>query len=198
MHSLEALPAEPDSLAQSITHLTLINRSSASIRRAVAGISTIHLLNRMPDPSKDPDVVLEMKRMHRKLGRAASQAEGITRPILNQLLQATQNDTLGIRDRALLLVAYDTLCRRSGLVSLHIEDIKWVQKDGTENLILLLKRSKTDQESTSRWLHLSPQTQIALKDWLKLLDTNDGPIFRGITNTGKINANLSGGQINRI
>ena len=83
---------------------------AASIKRAVAGIATIYKLNRHLDPTKDPDVTLEMRRMHRKLGRSCSQAGIINANTLDKLILATDNSTGGMRDRALLPVAYDTLC----------------------------------------------------------------------------------------
>ena len=73
---LEVFPPNPMILAEFISHLSEKGVSSSTIRRAVAGISTIYRLNRMPDPSKDPEVIISMKRMHRKLGRAARQAQG--------------------------------------------------------------------------------------------------------------------------
>lgn len=39
------LPASADTLASYITNLSKTNRSSASIRRAISGIATIHILN---------------------------------------------------------------------------------------------------------------------------------------------------------
>ena len=113
-----ALPALPLSIANFIITLSNDKRSSAGIRRALCGISTIHKLNRMDDPTKDPDVTLEMRRMHRKLGRSAKQAGSINLDILDQMLLATDDSIRGLRDKALLLVAYDSLCRRSELVSL--------------------------------------------------------------------------------
>lgn len=120
----EALPAEPPLIVEYICKLTGSGRSSASIRRALCGLSAIHRLNRFDDPTKDPDVALEMRRMHRKLGRTSSQANSINVDTLEKMLLATDNSIGGIRDRALLLVAYDTLCRRSKLVSLQVKDVK--------------------------------------------------------------------------
>ena len=51
------------------------------------------------------------------------QAFGITAPILEKMLGATANNLRGVRDRALLLLAYDSMCRRSELVSSRICDI---------------------------------------------------------------------------
>lgn len=113
---LEVFPPDPITLADFIVYISDKGRSSATIRRAIAGISTIFRLNRMPDPSKDPEVIIAMKRMHRKLGRASSQAQAITADVLEKLLATIGNSKRGMRDRALLLIAYDTLCRRSELV----------------------------------------------------------------------------------
>ncbi len=75
--NINAIPAEPHSVVGYICKLTGSGRSSASIRRALCGLSAIHKLNRLEDPTKDPDVNLEMRRMHRKLGRSSSQAGSI-------------------------------------------------------------------------------------------------------------------------
>ena len=45
-------------------------------------MTTIHKLNHFQDPTKDPDVILEMRRMHRKVGGYQKQAFGITSEIL--------------------------------------------------------------------------------------------------------------------
>jgi site-specific recombinase XerD len=98
--------------------------TSAYIRRIIVSISSVHKLNRFEDPAKDCDVQLAIRKMHRKLGSSSKQVAGITRNILETMTDATENDLRGIRDRALLLVAYDTLCRRSELVDLLAEDIR--------------------------------------------------------------------------
>ena len=193
-----ALPAQPQTIVEFIIQLTNSGRSSASIRRAVAGIASIHKLNRFSDPTKDPDVMLEMRRMHRKLGRACNQAQGITSDLLDKMIGATDNNVSGVRDRALLLVAYDTLCRRSELVSLRIEDVKIKSINGEANTSILLRRSKTDQDSTGRWLHLTKRSQEALGSWIRLLNQTEGPLFRGVNRGQHITLKLGSGQINRI
>jgi len=91
--SANALPSDPNSVVQYICKLTDSGRSSASIRRALCGLSAIHKLNRFDDPTKDPDVALEMRRMHRKLGRSSSQAGSINADILEKMILAT-NDSV--------------------------------------------------------------------------------------------------------
>lgn len=197
-NSLEVFPPNPLTLGEFIAQLSDKGIKSATIRRAVAGISTIFRLNRTIDPSKDPEVIIAMKRMHRKLGRASSQAQAITGNVLEKLLATMCQTDRGIRDRALLLIAYDTLCRRSELVSLQIQDVKTIEKDGKKHTTILLRRSKTDQESAGRWLHLSERAQAALNQWLEIIKEDKGPLFRGITNNHKITGQLGAGQVNRI
>jgi len=122
-HDVDALPANPQNVARYISKLTTSGLKSSSIRIIVAAISSIHKLNLLNDPTQHPMVKIELRRMHRTLGRFSQQAFGITTPILEKMLSATANNLRGVRDRALLLLAYDSMCRRSELVSLRIADI---------------------------------------------------------------------------
>jgi site-specific recombinase XerD len=193
-----ALPAQPILVAQYICKLTESGRSSASIRRALCGLSAIHRLNRFDDPAKDPDVTLEMRRMHRKLGRSSSQAWGINANTLERLLSATDNSIRGIRDRALLLMAYDTLCRRSELVSLRVKDVKTIIKDDIEITSILLRKSKTDQDSKGKWLHLSQRAHLALAQWVEQLPEGQEILFCGLNRSLDLSSKIGAGQINRI
>ena len=193
-----ALPAMPNLIVQYISQLTGSSRSSASIRRALCGLSAIHKLNRFDDPTKDPDVALEMRRMHRKLGRSSKQAGSINVNSLEKLLLSTDDSIRGIRDRALLLVAYDTLCRRSELVSLQVKDVRINLKNGIETSSILLRKSKTDQDSTGKWLHLSQRAHLALIEWMKELPKEQEMLFCGLNRALDFSDNIGAGQINRI
>lgn len=195
-----SLPGSPQMVAGFISELADTHHKSASIRRAIAGIAAIHRLNRFEDPTKDPDVTLEIRRIHRLLGRYSKQAHPINETILNQLLAVSGNTTRGIRNRALLLIAYDTLCRRSELVSLKVEDVQWhsVAPDSASSRILL-RRSKTDPYARGRWLDLGVTATSALKSWLDVSDIKEGPIFRSETRKDQNKAEgLTSGQVNRI
>jgi hypothetical protein len=72
LNNESALPANAAMTADFIRQISSSGRSSASIRRAVVAISAIHLFNRFTDPTKDPEVRIAMKRMHRTLGRSAN------------------------------------------------------------------------------------------------------------------------------
>jgi len=94
--------------------------------------------------------------------------------------------------QAIALLAYDSLCRRSELTSLKVENID------KEKLRIRLCRSKTDQDSIGRWIQIASFTNQSLQDWLNCAHIQDGYIFRGIANNGEIANSISPAQINRI
>lgn len=190
-----ALPANHENVSSYIKNLSNGKLKSASIRIAIASISAMHRLNEYHDPTNHTNVKIELRRMHRKLGRGSKQASGINLETLNYMLEYTDRSLIGLRDRALLLTAYDGLCRRSELVELGVEDIS----RGIDNLIKIkLRRSKTDQDGIGRWIKLKTKTQLAIIDWLDTSDIKTGKLFRGINKGNHLSDGLDASQINRI
>jgi site-specific recombinase XerD len=195
-NNITALPANPKIVAQYIRKLSDGQLKSSSIKIAVASIAAIHNLNSLNDPTHHPDVKIEMRRMYRILGRYAKQAYGINKDLLDRMVAATDHSLRGIRDRAILLVAYDSLCRRSELVSLEFEDL--VINSNDESLKLKLRKSKTDPHGIGKNLYLSDEAQNALKEWICKSKISSGKIFRAIAATVKIKDHLNSSQVGRI
>ena len=193
-----SLPANSNLVAQYVKKLTGDHLKSNSIRIAVAAIATIHKLNQSPDPTDHPVVKLEVRRMYRTLGRECKQAYGITNTLLKKMVNSTDKNLRGTRDRAILLMAYDSLCRRSELVSLQVEDLIINNALPEPSFKLRLRRSKTDQDAKGRWVYLGLESQKALNDWLKATDIQSGKIFRGIRKKGELSEGLTSSHINRI
>jgi len=191
-----ALPALPEIVAQYIRRLSAGQLKSSSIKIAVASIAAIHNLNSLNDPTHHPDVKIEMRRMYRTLGRYAKQAYGINKDLLEKMVAATDNSLRGVRDKAILLVAYDSLCRRSELVSLAFEDLTINNQDGS--IKLKLRESKTDPHGIGKNLYLSNEAQDVLKEWIVKSKISSGKIFRAITATGKIQESLNSSHVGRI
>jgi len=85
--------------------------------------------------------------------------------------------------------------RRSELTSLRVEDIEWLANDGAT---ILLRKSKTDQHGSGKWIHLSAETTHALHQWLSATKINEGLIFRGVRSSGAITDGLCESRISRI
>ena len=194
-NNVNALPAKPETVAIFIKNLSTQLKSS-SIKVAVASIAALHNLNSLKDPTQHPDVKIEMRRMYRTLGRYAKQAYGINKDLLEKMVAATDNSLRGVRDRAILFVAYDSLCRRSELVSLAFEDLTINNQDGS--IKLKLRKSKTDPHGIGKNLYLSDEAQHAIKEWIVKSKISSGKIFRAITVSGKIRGSLNSSHIGRI
>jgi hypothetical protein len=62
----------------------------------------------------------------------------------------TESGNRGSRDRALLLIAYDTLFGRRKLATLLIQDIKFIEKYNILKASIPIRRSKVDQFGQGR------------------------------------------------
>ena len=64
---------------------------------------------------------------------------------------------------------------------------------------ILLRKSKTDQDATGKWLHLSHKAHLALMEWMKELPKGQEYLMVGIDRGGRISrSSLGSGQVNRI
>jgi site-specific recombinase XerD len=189
------LPAEPQTVAEFLIQTVPLGIKSSTIRRKTSSISAIHRLSSLDDPTKHSEVRITQRKIYRQLGTRFDQAYPITRTLLTRLLATCGNDLHGLRDRALLLVAYDSMRRRSELTSLRVEDIEWLADDGAT---VLLRKSKTDQHGSGKWIHLTWEATKALRLWLSAAKINDGLIFRGVRSSESITPGLCESRISKI
>ena len=193
MHEASPLPADPFVVAQFLIEATNYGIKASTIRRKVCSISAVHRLSYFEDPTKHPEVKIAVRKVNRKLGTRFKQAYPINRDLLERMLSVCNSDLHGLRDRMLLLLAYESLRRRSELVSLRIEDIVF-SDDGTS--IILLRDSKTDQTGEGTLISLGIRTTTAIRDWLKISGLAGGYLLRGIR-SGHITSSYDSGQIGR-
>jgi integrase len=97
---------------------------------------------------------------------------------LAHLLQACRGDELGLRDAALLRVAYDTGCRRSELVGIDVHHIEGPDAEGAG--VLFIPSSKTDQIGEGAYAYLAPATLAAIARWREKADIRKGALFRRV------------------
>ena len=65
----EPIPATEDSIAMYVDYLSE-NNKSATIRRRINSLGTVLKLSKNFNPTKQPEVILALKRMHCKIGRS--------------------------------------------------------------------------------------------------------------------------------
>ena len=192
-NNLEPIPATAETMATYVDYLSQTNKS-ATIRRRINSLGTVLKLSKNHDPTKQPEVILALKRMHRKIGRAQEQATPLTKILLNQLLNNCDNSTMGIRNQVLLRLGYETMRRRSELCAFKFEDL---DSGPNGKPIIRLNFSKTDQYGTGKVLPISEELLGLLNQW-KGIAGKQGYILRSINKHGHIGNNLNPASISTI
>ena len=188
------LPSRPETIAAFIDAMAEI-RAPATVRRYATSISHLHRAAGLANPCNDELVRLALRRMHRAKGRRGNQKLGLTRDLVDRMLAASPGTLKGLRDRALLSVAYDSLCRRSELVAADVEHVE-LMSDGSGTLFL--PRSKTDQEGQGAYRYLAPDTMRHLSSYLEASGHKEGVLFRAVGRGGRRSERLAGETVARI
>jgi len=191
---LEALPADPLTVAGFLLQSSNSGVKASTIKRKESSISAVHRLSYLTDPTKHPEVRIAMRKINRRLGTRFNQAYPINQEMLHRMLACCGDDLRGKRDRMLLLLAYETMRRRSELVSLRVEDWTTSNKGLSQ---ILLRESKTDQTGAGAVIYLNQTTTCAIRDWVKAAGLNTGYLLRGVV-SGRLTERLNSGQVSRI
>jgi integrase len=189
----EPIPATAETMANYVDYLSQ-NNKSATIRRRINSLGTVLKLSKNNDPTKQPEVILALKRMHRKIGRAQEQATPLTKSLLNHLLNNCDNGIMEIRNQVLLRLGYETMRRRSELCAFRFEDIDCAPNGKP---IIRLNFSKTDQYGTGKVIPISEELLGLLNQW-KGIVCNEGYILRSINKHGHIGDSLNPASISTI
>ena len=139
--------ATADTMAMYVDYLSE-NNKSATTRRRINSLGTVLKLSKNHDPTKDPEVVLALKQMHRKIRRAQQQTTPLTKPLLNRLLCYCDNNLRSLRNKVLLRLGYASDAGPSStLLSLRAS--------AKHRAAIRLNFSKTDQFGTGKILPIS-------------------------------------------
>ena len=192
-NNIDSIPATADTMAQYVDYLATV-RKSATIRRRINSLGTVLKLSKHYNPTNQPEVILAIKRMHRKIGRAQQQATPLTKPLLNKLLTTCDDSIRGLRNQVLLRLGYETMRRRSELCAFKFEDIRQAPsgKPG-----IRLNFSKTDQFGAGKILPIAQELFDLVEKWRSLV-SDEGYILRSISRHGHIGNNLHPASISTI
>jgi site-specific recombinase XerD len=116
LHRLQPLPATPQTIALYLTDLSKTHKVSTLYRR-LSGISQAHQAAGHTSRTRDAHVRLVFQGIRRALGTAPGQKNPAITAEVGAMLETLDLETLGgVRDRALLLVAFAGAFRRSEVV----------------------------------------------------------------------------------
>ena len=186
---LSALPAEPATVARYLADLAP-RYKVATLQRRLAAISQAHQACGLDTPTRALVVRKVLGGIKRTHGTAQQGKAPVLPADLKAMIGALDDSPAGLRDRAMLLLGFAGAFRRSEVVALAIEDLQF-RRDG---LVVLLRRSKTDQEGEGlakaiprgRDKTLCPVR--AVQAWMAAAEISAGPLFRPIDRHGNIRA----------
>jgi site-specific recombinase XerD len=202
---VQSLPAAAESVASWLTHLadSGLRLNTISVKRAA--VASAHRTAGHTDPSASELVKMTYAGIARSLAEAGRtqprRKAPVTDDVLRQLVSEIDRETLpGKRDAALLLVGFAGAFRRSELVAVDVEDLRFTAHD----LRITVRRSKTDQtgEGLVKVLpRLSDESMCpvrALREWLNAAGINSGAVFRAFNKWGTLRARLKDQHIARL
>lgn len=201
---LAPLPASPEQLAAWTSYQLTVGSSDvaephplapSTVSRRLSAVSTLsveHGLGR-PDLRLARLVLRGWQREHTQPG--PRRAAPVTADVLRAVLAQTETDpdgqptTRGLRDRAVLLVAFSTAARRSEAVALDIGSFTFVE----EGMVVRVLRAKTKDRVDEVAVPYATDSAVcpvrALQthlDRLACLGINSGPAFRKVTRSGAV------------
>lgn len=182
------LPAAPESV---ISYLQCYAESlnPRTLARRLTAIKNWHTYQGFSDPTAHPAISKTLAGISRVHGRPKEKAYPLLPEDLLRIVVHLQEDhsLAGLRDNALLQMGFFGAFRRSELVAIQYEHIKW-EKDGVE---ILLPQSKTDQTHAGQYCAIPYGKELlcpvnALKKWLEHTNIKEGFIFRRIFRNGEL------------
>ena len=191
---VEFLPAEPETVARYLEY-----RSDAlkppSLGHVATCIGRIHRLAGHRDPTLDIDVFLALRRAKRKCPHRPRQALGLTSEKLQAMAGGCENDPAGLRDKTLMLVGFESLCRGSEIATLRVEDLA---RTAAGTFTLLIRKGKADQTGRGRIVVLSARTAQVIEQWLIRSGLSAGILLPKFDKAGSALGPLSTVAITRI
>ncbi|KAA0986297.1 tyrosine-type recombinase/integrase [Pseudomonas sp. ANT_J12] len=172
--------------------------STVSHRLAVLG--KWHRINEWDSPCEAPalkTLLREARKAQSRQGVSVRKKSAMVLEPLQALLATCDDGVRGVRDRALLLLAWSGGGRRrSEVVGLQMGDVRPLDAD---TWLYALGVTKTDTGGTRREKPLRCPAAHALAAWLAAAPATEGPLFRRLYKGGKVGTGvLSGDQVARI
>jgi integrase len=199
-----ALPATAQTVAAYLTHLAVDRGLKATTADAhLTAIRAVHRGAGVPPPdglAARKVVVGAAKREAAHDGRyGPRKAVPVMAADLPAIVAACDHQTAaGLRDRAVILLGFALLARRSELAALNVSDVEHVTGEG---LAVTIRSSKTDQSARGvvRRIHYASAAAVcpvrAVLAWLAYLAAHGitaGPLFTRIDRWGNLGAAAGG------
>ena len=182
-----SLPSAPATVAAYLAESARRLKAN-TVERHLTSISQAHQLAGVANPVEDKLVRTVMSGIRRVKGTAQTGKDPLSPALLRQMFSGAPGDLRGIRDRALLLVGFAGAFRRSELVAIRYEDVRFTD----EGVVVTIAKSKTDPEGEGHAIgipygsHPESCPVRALGAWLEQSNITYGYLFTAIGRWGGV------------
>ncbi len=156
----------------------------ATLDRRIASWQAFHRMRNLASPFTSPLVQQARQKARRANARprVPKSPRPVTRDILEALLATCDDSHRGIRDRAMLMLAFASGGRRrSEVAGLNVEDIGRDDFKTRGLLWIRLLETKTTRKDQAPRLPLKGRAARAVVHWLEVTGISQGPLFRPIS-----------------
>lgn len=174
--------------------------SIATVEHRLAVLAKWHRLQRWDPPTDDHRVktlMAKARRAQAKRGVVTRKKSAAVAESMQAMLSTCSDGLRGLRDRALLWLAWGGGGRRrSELVALRVDDLRHL---GGDTWTYALGRTKTQASGPRREKPLRGEAAKAVAAWIEAAQLTEGPLFRRMYRHGKVGSKaLSTDQVARI
>lgn len=172
----------------------------STVRHRLAVLAKWHQLKGWPNPCDEAPVRALMREAHKaqtRNGVTQRKKTAVLKEPLQAMLETCSDGIRGVRDQALLLLAWSGGGRRrSEVVGLNVEDLRKLNDD---TWMYALGTTKTDTGGVRREKPLRGPAAKAISAWLKEAEIESGPLFRRLYKGGGVaSEGLVAEQVSRI
>lgn len=171
----------------------------ATVAHRLAVLAKWHRLQGWEAPGDDhriKSLMAKARRAQARRGVTVRKKTALVAEPLQAMLATCTDGVRGVRDRALLLLAWSGGGRRrSEVVGLRVEDLRRINPT---TWTYALGSTKTDTTGTRREKPLRGEVVVALHAWIEVAHLTEGPLFRRLYRGGGIGGGLSPDQVARI
>lgn len=182
---------QSSTIASFLSYQAKQNKTVSTIDRDYSAIKYDMKINNISLSEKEKNNIDKVVKgiKNSKAGTKKNKKKALTGDLLKMLIIKNESDTLRAkRDKAILLVGFSTMCRRSELTELQINDIT----ETATGYYINIRKSKTDQTGKGFIKYIERTNTMycpvsALDDYIKSANITDGFIFRAINKSNKVN-----------
>ena len=198
---LDAIPASAQRLANYVAYLGTSGKAPATADRALAAILSAHRLAGAPRPDTKGarSAIRALRQRRADAGVGTDKATAASVADLRRMVATTDpGSLLGARDRAVILLGFAGMLRRTEVAALLVGDVA----TSPEGLTVSVRRSKTDRDAVGAVVAIPFGTHEltcpvrALSAWRAIAGIGEGaraqPLFHRVDRHGRLLGAMSG------